>query len=331
MDDRLLHGAEIIIRNWVRLRAWERLLIVSGQRYALEVDALRAAAKRAGGRVETMMLDDLSVHVGEYFNDKEDAFRDYDAIIGATEYSLITTKAVKYAISRKKRFLSLPLSTNNGQSMLTYDFLNMDTRKSRIMAQTIMHRYDSSSRVEITTELGTHLRFSKEDRPAGFFNGCCRDGKGLSSASVEVYVPIIEDKTEGTLILDGSMGYIGLVTSPVAIEIRNGRIVSIEQNESGRRLSAYIQQFRDPENMVVAAELGIGLNTFSRCSGNCYIEDESAYGTFHIGFGRNIALGGVHEASGHFDLVTHNPNIYVDNRMIMDRGQLTILEPAIYI
>lgn len=331
MEQDLGHGARIIIRNWVRLRAWEKLLIVSSQRYAPEVEALRAAAREIGSRVEVMMLDEMSMHVGSYFDTRETAFAPYNAIIGATEYSLITTKAVKYAISHRKRFLSLPLSTNNGQSMLSYDFLNMDTRKSKIMAETIMDRYASSSKVRITTALGTNLTFSKEDRPAGFFNGCCRDGKGLSSASVEVYVPIIEDKTEGTLILDGSMGYIGLVSSPVAIEIKEGRIVSIEQNESGRKLTEFIHRFRDPEEMVVAAELGIGLNTFSRCCGNCYIEDESAYGTFHIGFGRNIALGGVHEASGHYDLVTHNPTIFVDNRMIMDRGQVTILEPMIYI
>ena len=47
--------------------------------------------------------------------------------------------------------------------------------------------------------------------------------------------------------------------------------------------------------------------------------------------GRNIALGGVQDASGHYDLVTHAPCIYVDNRMIMDHGQLTVLEPSIYI
>lgn len=331
MEQSLRHGARIIIRKWIRLRPWERLLIVSSQRYALEVDALRAAAREIGSRVEVMMLDEMSMHVGQYFDTREDAFAAYNAIIGATEYSLITTKAVKYAVSHRKRFLSLPLSTNNGQSMLTYDFLNMDTRKSRIMAETIMKRYESSSKVHITTALGTDITFAKANRPAGFFNGCCRDGKGLSSASVEVYVPILEDKTEGTLILDGSMGYIGLVTEPVTIEIRKGKITSIEQNESGRKLSDFISHFGDTQEMLVAAELGIGLNTFSRCAGNCYIEDESAYGTFHIGFGRNIALGGVHEASGHFDLVTHDPTIYVDNDMIMDKGQVTILEPLIYI
>ncbi|MGI6602010.1 MAG: peptidase, partial [Saccharofermentanales bacterium] len=59
-----------------------------------------------------------------------------------------------------------------------------------------------------------------------------------------------------------------------------------------------------------------------------YIEDESAYGTFHVGFGRNLALGGTLEANGHYDLVSHRPSIYVDNRQIMDDGIIIIPEPV---
>jgi leucyl aminopeptidase (aminopeptidase T) len=82
--------------------------------------------------------------------------------------------------------------------------------------------------------------------------------------------------------------------------------------------------------MYVSSEFGMGLNSYSRCEGNCYIEDESAYGTFHIGFGRNIALGGVHEARGHFDLVSLNPDVYADNMKIMDRGRIIVPEFHIY-
>lgn len=331
MEQLIQHGAAIIIGNWVRLRAKERLLIVSSQKYLPEVHALKAAAQAVDGQADVLLLDDLHEQVGQYFDDREDAFDPYDAVIGATEYSLITTRAVKRVIARKNRFLSLPLSTNNGKSMLSYDFLNMSLPKSRIMASIIMRCYVNASKLHVTTELGTKLDFSIEGRTPGFFNGCCHDGKGLSSASVEVYVAPIETETNGTLVLDGSMGYIGVVSSPVRVEIRNGRITEIEDNESGRRLQEFLRRFRDPENMRVAAEFGIGLNTHSHCDGNCYIEDESTYGTFHIGFGRNIALGGEQDASGHFDLVTHAPTIYVDNRMIMDRGQLTVLEPSIYI
>ena len=315
MEQAIQHGADIIIRDWVRLRAGERILIVSSQKYAVEVAAMQQAAQAVGSMADVLMLDDLHEQVGQYFDDREDAFDPYNAVIGATEYSLITTRAVKRVVQRRHRFLSLPLSTNNGQSLLSYDFLNMSLPKSRIMASIIMQSYANASRIHVTTKLGTDLDFSIEGRTPGFFNGCCKDGNGLASSSVEVYVAPVETETNGTLILD----------------LRRGRIVDIENNESGRRLKEFLRRFKDPEDIVVVAEFGIGLNTHSRCDGNCYIEDESTYGTFHIGFGRNIALGGVQDATGHFDLVTHNPSIYVDNRMIMDHGQLTILEPSIYI
>jgi len=50
------------------------------------------------------------------------------------------------------------------------------------------------------------------------------------------------------------------------------------------------------------------------------IEDESAYGTFHIGFGRNLSLGGAHDAAGHFDIVIHDPTITSDGTVIMRNG-----------
>ena len=324
------NGAEIIIRDWVRLRGRERLLIVSSRSYETEMQALLAAASQVSRHVELLVLDELSMYVGTYFNEREDAFDAYDAIIGASEYSLITTKAVKRAISRRKRFLSLPLSTNDGNSMLSYEFLRVDTAKSKIMAGAMLDYYQSASRIDIKTSLGTDLHLNIKGRRAGFFNGCCKDGRGLSSASVEVYVSIVENDAEGTFVLDGSMGYIGMVDSPVEISLHHGRITSIEHNKSGKKLTEYIRRFKDPR-MYHASEFGIGLNTYSRCRGCCYIEDESAYGTFHIGFGRNIALGGVHDAVGHFDLVAHNADIYVDNQMIMEQGRIMILEPHIYI
>lgn len=323
-------GAEIIIRDWVRLRGRERLLIVSSGRYRTETEALRDAAARISSHVEILMLDELSMYVGTYFNEREDAFDAYDAIIGAAEYSLITTRAVKRAVSHKKRFLSLPLSTNDGNSMLSYEFLRVDTAKSKIMAAAMLDYFQSASRIDIKTALGTDLHLSIRGRRAGFFNGCCRDGRGLSSASVEAYVSIVENNTEGTFLLDGSMGYIGAVESPVKIRLRGGRITEIENNPSGRKLKKYISRFQDPQ-MLIASEFGIGLNTYAHCRGCCYIEDESAYGTFHIGFGRNIALGGIQDAVGHFDLVAHNADIYVDNQMVMEQGRIMILEPHIYI
>ena len=118
------------------------------------------------------------------------------------------------------------------------------------------------------------------------------------------------------------MRYHGVPKEPVKIELEHGRIVVIDETtDTGRKLKEYFESFHDC-GMYVAGELGIGLNAFAKTNGNCYIEDESAYGTFHIGFGRNIALGGIHEAKAHFDLVFHQPDIYADGMLIMAQGKL---------
>lgn len=322
-------GARIIIKDWVRIKPWDRLLIVTSKEYRAEARELRKQAFGRARSVNVLLVENKGRHVGMFFDDNETVFDPYTAIIAATEYSLVTTRAAKRAISQHKKFLSLPLSTNNGRSMLEFDFLMMDTKKSRLMAKVIMKYLRHSSGLHVTTQAGTDLYMGKRGRNPGFFNGVIKDGKGYSSASIEVYVPIEETKTEGIMMLDGSLGYIGRAEEVTRIEFREGRIAKIEETPTGIRLKDYMKAYKD-SRIYIGGEFGIGLNSYSRCVGDCYIEDESAYGTFHIGLGRNLALGGVQNAKGHFDLVCLEPDIYADNRMLMQEGKIILPEPNVY-
>lgn len=329
MIDNIERGAQIVIKEWMRIRFWDKLLIVTNEKYLLEASLLKKYALKRNASVDLMIMEKAGRKVGVLFDENETLFDGYTAIIGATDYSIVTTKATKRAIKRRSRFLSLPLSVNNNKSMLSYDFMTMDTKKSKLMAGVIMKYICNSSMIHITSNNGTNLKVYKRGRMPGFFNGVAKDGNGFSSASFEIYVPIEETETEGVMVVDGSLGYIGRPEEPVKIKFSKGKIVEIEQNFSGNKLNKYIDDYND-HNMYVASELGIGLNSYSKCEGNCYIEDESAYGTFHIGLGRNVALGGTHEANGHFDLVSLKPDIYADNRKIMHKGRIIIPEPQVY-
>lgn len=329
MTQKMDRGAGIIIRDWVQVRPWDKLLIVTSKEYLPEVKALKKYALHRARSVDSLIVENTGRHIGVFFDMNENVFDPYTAIIAATEYSIVTTKAAKRAIKKRKKFLSLPLSTNDGRSMLEYEFLKMDTKKSRLMAKVIMKYLQHSSRIRITTPAGTDLTVYKEGRKPGFFNGVVKDGKGYSSASIEAYVPIEETKTEGVMVLDGSLGYIGCAKEPTKIIFKGGRITDIEETETGKKLKAYMEEYDDPR-IYIGGELGIGLNSYSECLGNCYIEDESAYGTFHIGLGRNIALGGQQNAKGHFDLVCLEPDIYTDNRQIMQQGKIIVPEPVAY-
>lgn len=326
MTQMMERGARIVVNEWVRVKCWDKVLIVTTDQYMEEAELLKHYSEQAKARsVNTLIVDRSGRHVGVFFDANECVFDPYTVIIAATEYSLVTTKAAKRAIQKRKKFLSLPLSTNDGRSMLEYDFMTMDTKKSRMMAKIIMKYLRESSKLRVKTPAGTDLTCYKEGREPGFFNGVIRDGKGYSSASIEVYIPIEETKSEGIMVLDGSLGYIGRAEEPTRILFKEGRIVEIEETPTGKRLKKYMEDYNDP-GIYVGGEFGIGLNSYSKCMGNCYIEDESAYGTFHIGLGRNIALGGVQNANGHFDLVCLEPSIYTDNRQIMDAGRIILPE-----
>lgn len=322
-------GADLIARNWIHLRKKDSVLIVTTKSHTDEAKIMKERFLRITDKTDIMMVNDEGKTLSTIFDEKENAFDDYDVIVGATDYSIVTTRAVKRALDKGKRFLSLPLSTNNGSSLLEYPFLKMDTGKSRLMAGIIRKYLDESTVIRIETAEGTELKVFKKSREVGFFNGSVKDNRGFSSASIELYIPVEEDRTEGIMAVTGSLGYLGRVTEPFKIRFSKGRIIDIEETKDGKRLKEYLESFGD-SNMYAATELGIGLNSDSECIGNSYIEDESAYGTFHIGFGRNIALGGVHEAKGHFDLVSYDPDIYADNRMVMYHGVIVDPEPQVF-
>ena len=314
-------GARIIIQDWLHCKREDVVHLITDETKLKEANAFEKACVIHGAVLKTTIIPSDEVQSAEVIEEMKEIMSYADVIIGATNYSFVTSNAVSYATKKGTKFLSLPLSTNDGTSLLEADFLRMSTRKVKLMAMPIVYKLSRSKRVHITTRLGTDIWFDVDDRKAGVFNGATESSGSCASASFETYIAPNENKTNGKVVLDGSMGYIGLVKENVLIEFENGYIKSIEDNESGRRLKDFLKSFNDPE-MYCAAELGIGLNQLSRCDGRSYIEDESAYSTFHIGMGRNYALGGKHDAKGHFDIVIHKPTIEYDKGIIMKDGEL---------
>ena len=215
------------------------------------------------------------------------------------------------------------MHTNDGSCIFEREFIRMSPKLAKKMGKPVARSITDANEVVVKTKKGTNVAFSAKGRNAGIFAGSCtRKGK-IASSSFEVYVPIVETVTKGRVIADGSLGYLGKISNPIELIFEAGYLVEINGGEDAFRLKKYMESFGDKE-IYCAAELGIGLNTKSKCDGICYIEDESTYGTFHIGFGRNIALGGKHEARGHFDIVTHSPDIFVDEVVIMENGEFII-------
>ncbi|MBF1259938.1 MAG: peptidase [Lachnoanaerobaculum sp.] len=320
-DEKALAGARCIIQNWIEAKENEVLHFITDENHIREADIFELAAFECGVVPKITILSSDGVQSGEVIEKMKNTMYYSDVIIGATHYSFITTEAVDYALKKGSRFLSFPMHTNDNSSIFEREFIRMRPKTAKKMGRPVADKITKSERVVVTTKKGTNVAFCVKDRKAGIFAGSCTGRGRVASSSFEVYVPIVETMTNGVVIADGSLGYLGAIKSPVELVFEAGYLVEINGKEDATRLKRYMESFNDKE-IYCAAELGIGLNTKSKCEGVCYIEDESTYGTFHIGFGRNIALGGNHEAKGHFDIVTHKPDITADDIILMNEGEL---------
>ena len=320
-DEKALAGARCIIQNWIEAKENEVLHFITDENHIREADIFELAAFECGVVPKITILSSDGVQSGEVIEKMKNTMYYSDVIIGATHYSFITTEAVDYALKKGSRFLSFPMHTNDNSSIFEREFIRMRPKTAKKMGRPVADKITKSERVVVTTKKGTNVAFCVKDRKAGIFVGSCTGRGRVASSSFEVYVPIVETMTNGVVIADGSLGYLGAIKSPIELVFEAGYLVEINGKEDASRLKRYMEGFNDKE-IYCAAELGIGLNTKSKCEGVCYIEDESTYGTFHIGFGRNIALGGNHEAKGHFDIVTHKPDITADDIILMNEGEL---------
>ena len=316
-------GAVIIVDDWLQAKAEEVLHFITDENHVAEAKAFEQAALNRGAVPKITYLKSDDIQSGEVLEELRNIMSYADAVVGATDYSFVTTNAVQYARQRGVRFISIPMHTNDGRSLFSYEFMGMSPKQSMRMGRPLIKALNRAGKIRVSTQTGTDITFGKDGRTAGLFNGVASKRRSFGSASFEVYVPIEETKTDGTIVLDGSLGYLGLVNHPVLLRFEKGYLTYIEKTEDGKRLSEYLESFEDPE-MYCAAEFGIGLNRKSQCRGFAYIEDESAYGTFHVGMGRNLALGGSHEADGHFDMVTHDPDIWADDVQIMAKGNICV-------
>ncbi len=319
----IIENAGYIVNDWLKLKPEDRFLIVTNSKHIDDICVIKDIAEKAGVFSVILVIPENKTQIGTFFNSIQSTLDLFTAIMGAAEYSLLTNKAVSESVKKGARFLSFPMSTNSGKSILSYDFLSMDYRDSLEKANKILPVLSKTNRIRITTEAGTDLTFDKTNRKADCFAGVVDKPYQISSSSFEVYIPIIETATEGRAVLDGSMGYLGKPDKNIELSFSKGKISVSDETDMGRKLSDYLKSFCD-ENIYNASELGIGLNTKSQCRGDSYIEDESTYGTFHIGMGRNIALGGKHNAKGHFDLVFNKPTIYAEEICIMRDGELVL-------
>jgi leucyl aminopeptidase (aminopeptidase T) len=247
--------------------------------------------------------------------------RDSDVVVAITNYSLTHTSAAREACQAGARVASMPrFLSEMFEGPMTADYHRVAEDSQRMAAL-----LTEAKSARLTTPDGTNLTMDLDGRPgdidSGFAAGLERP---INLPGGEAFIVPVEGKSEGTVVVTAA-GYAPL-TEPMILHFRAGEACDIEGGgdvgEEYRQLLELPTPGLQPTRRNLA-ELGIGTNPKAK-SVKTTLEAEKIMGTVHIAIGDNSVMGGKVHADLHQDFVLWEPDLYLDDKLVIDRGQWLI-------
>lgn len=312
-----LSDASIIaLRDCMGLKSNETLLVITDEIKRDIGIALHEAGK--GIAKESMLIE---IKSGE-INGQEppeavaEMMRKVDVVVCPTAKSLTHTDARRNAVKEGVRVGTMPGITVDAMARC----LSADYDRIISLTDFIADKMEGISTIRVVTKKGTDVTMPVKDRMILRSKGVLREkGESGNLPSGEVYLAPWEDKTNGRVVVDGSMAGIGMIKQPIVIDIVNGYAESITGGPQADELAKMLDKVGRDARAV--AEFGIGTNYKAKLTG-LILEDEKVFGTIHIAFGNNITMGGKISVSSHLDGLVTEPDVYFDDKLIMQKGKL---------
>lgn len=313
-----MRGARIAVETCMGVKAGEKVLIVTDTGKLRIAEALMAAAHSLGAEALMMVYTPRRMHGEEPPPPVAAAMKAADVVLAPTTYSITHTKARKEASDLGVRIASMPTIT---EEMFTRGPMTADYWKIKEVSERLAEKFSRAREAELTSPKGTSLTFKLGRQ--GIADTGILHGKGAfgNLPAGEAFTAPLEDETEGVAVVDGSVAGVGLLSTPIRLEIRRGKVEKIEGGVEARRLEMLLRGADQGAWRI--AELGIGTNPQARVVGNV-LEDEKAMGTAHIALGNNLFIGGKIESKVHLDAVILNPTVKLDGEAVIENGELKV-------
>ncbi len=241
-----------------------------------------------------------------------------DANIILTSISLNHTRTIQNVCQYGARVISLAgLTPAIIKRSLNTDF-DFIFEKSNRLADLL----SIGKTIKVTSPAGTELSIPINRKTSVADTGIV-DEPGIFAMlpAGEASIAPESDKAEGVVIIDGSLGPLGLINDPIELKIKNGCITKIIGNKEAAILRKALKPFGKEARKL--GEFGIGTNPKAEITGES-LEDEKALGTVHVAIGDHLFEGGSVGNNCHIDAILKNPNMQIDGRPIILNGQLLI-------
>jgi leucyl aminopeptidase (aminopeptidase T) len=314
----LLSAATIAIRDCMGLKKNEKVLVVTDEPLRSIGYACRQAAKDLGNEVLLVEMLPAKSNGEEPPVEVAALMKVFDVVLCPTSKSLTHTDARRSASEQGMRIATLPGVTEE----IMVRCMNADYHKIAERTHKLCAMLEKSKKIRVTSPGGTDITMPIGGRTAHASSGLFRQaGQWGNLPTGEAYLAPLEGVSNGTVVVDGSMAGIGVVSEPIRITVKHGFATEITGGAEAKKLIELLEPHGKDARTV--AEFGIGTNDKAILTGKI-IEDEKVMGTIHIAFGDNKSMGGSVRVASHLDGLVKQPNVWFDGREIMRNGEFIV-------
>jgi hypothetical protein len=310
LGDKMINGAVNALKVVLSLKSGENVLVVSDERKNDIGNAFMEGSKKLDAKTRYYVLPEKRRPLKEIPDELLKMIDGHNIIINAfegfPEETPFRIKLIKKEISTNARVGHAPGITHE---MMTKGPMTADYEKIAENVHSLISKFSNAKTVHITTPGGTDITLNIGNR--GFDSDVkIKPGTFGNLPAGEIWCAPVENKANGVIVTDGSIGDIGQVKKPLRIGVKAGRIVSMQSEDN--ELVEKIKELTSVDEMAsVIGELGIGLNPNARITGNL-LEDEKAGKTAHIAFGNNEEMpNGKNNSKTHRDFLFYKPTFSV--------------------
>jgi len=303
-----------VLKTCLDIKKEELVLIVTDYNKVEVAAKIEEAAKTLSNEVITVQMKPREHNAEEPPKAISEAMKSADVIIIPTTMSLTHTDASKNACESGSRLASMPGIT---MQMLTNGGMSADYGKVKEESEIIAELLSKADKIMIKTDLGSNFTADLKGRN-GLADSGILDTAGMKGnlPGGEGFIAPMEGGSQGKLVFDSSFSSLGLLKQPLILEIKNGHMQNADGFKS-KEFSLTLEKYKNAKNV---AEIGIGTNPQAMLIGNT-LEDEKVYGTVHIAFGDSHTFGGAVKADVHLDGIITKPNIWLDDKKIIEEGK----------
>jgi leucyl aminopeptidase (aminopeptidase T) len=313
-----LDALRVLATTCAGVEPGERALIVTDTAADPDIGAaLGGVLRTLGAEVVTIEYPPADLPGDEPPGSVGAAMQQADVIFELTSVFVGSCPARRQACEAGARYLTVPGLT--WQTLRRHGPFSAEFGALGEWAQRLAARFDDASEFRLTSPLGTDLRGSFAGRRGRPLWGIANEPGGYAAPpDIEVGASPVEGSAEGTVVVDGSLLFLGpdQLGSPVELRFAEGRLTGANGAEAWRLTDA-LERSGD-ERMWNLAEVSIGLNPRSRAGGSA-LELEGIVGGAHVAVGNNVAYGGSVDARSHIDCVLLQATLELDGQPVDPR------------